>query len=232
MAFSDGIDRRAALFGLAAAMAGGARAAEAPLAPPPSVFARSALAANPLAQRFQPAPRGMLLPDVPLETAEGELRFSDYRGRTLLVSLWAEWCAPCLVEMPDFAALQQRYGNRRFEILPVLTGSRRRLGPQGAARLLARLEARAFDPVVEEASGDRLLKSLTFGGAAGARPTLPCNLLVDSRGRIRARQFGAMTLPLLRRARGEPGADAASLWTSPDGHRFVAALSTGLIDRL
>ena len=228
MEFSGGIDRRAALAGLAAATAGGAEAQSLS----PSAFARSPLAANPLAQRFQPAPRGMLLPDVPLEAHDGERRFSGYRGRTLLVSLWAEWCAPCLVEMPDFAALQQRHGNRRFEILPVLTGSRRRLDPNGAARLMARLDARAFEPVVEEASGDRLLKSLTFGGAGGARPSLPCNLLVDSRGRICARQFGAMTLPLLRRTRAETGRDAASLWASEHGHQFVAALAAGLIDRL
>ena len=230
MSFSGGIDRRAALAGLAAAMAGGASAEPRP----PSAFALSPLARNPIAQRFQPAPRGMLLPDVPLETAGGERRFSGYRGRTLLLSLWAEWCAPCLLELPDFAALQQRYANRRFEIVPVLTGSRRRLDPPKVARLLAKLGAEVFDPVVEPDGRDRLLKGLTFGGLADGRLTLPCNLLVDSRGRIRARQFGAMTTRtgLLRRTRGGSEAATQSLWASPEGEAFVEALSFGVIDRI
>jgi thiol-disulfide isomerase/thioredoxin len=252
VAYGGRISRRAALGGLAAAFAAPAWAQGGPAA----VLARGPLADNPLAQRFQAAPRGMMLPDVALETLTGTRRFSHYRGRTLLISLWAEWCAPCLVEMPEFAELQARYGGGRFEILPVLTGSRKKLGPRGAAALLAKLKADRFEPLVEANSGDRLLKSLTFGGgAAGARPTLPCNLLVDSRGRVRARQFGAMPVPvapptqqpsrprhLVRRSAAEQsrqgliersvGGATSTLWTSPAGHQLAAALSEGLLDRV
>jgi thiol-disulfide isomerase/thioredoxin len=48
------------------------------------------------------------LPDLTLRNAAGEpVRLSDYRGRPLVINLWATWCPPCRREMPVLQAAQQ-----------------------------------------------------------------------------------------------------------------------------
>ena len=56
---------------------------------------------------FQP---GEELPDFTLTQTDGELfRLSDYRGKTVVLNLWATWCAPCIKELPAFDRLQREY---------------------------------------------------------------------------------------------------------------------------
>jgi peroxiredoxin len=59
-----------------------------------------------------------LAPDftVPSLTA-GPLRLADFRGRVVLLNLWATWCPPCREEMPSMERLYQRYRARGFTIL-------------------------------------------------------------------------------------------------------------------
>jgi thiol-disulfide isomerase/thioredoxin len=55
---------------------------------------------------------GTPAPDVAFEDSYGRpARISDFRGRPLLVNLWATWCAPCVVEMPSLDALARREGD-------------------------------------------------------------------------------------------------------------------------
>ena len=44
---------------------------------------------------------------------------ADWRGRTVLLNLWATWCAPCRREMPALDALQVRLGGPNFEVVAV-----------------------------------------------------------------------------------------------------------------
>ncbi len=60
------------------------------------------------------------LPDLAFEDAEGKPRkLSDWRGRTVLVNLWATWCVPCRKEMPALESLQTRLGGPNFEVVAV-----------------------------------------------------------------------------------------------------------------
>jgi thiol-disulfide isomerase/thioredoxin len=55
---------------------------------------------------------------------------ADWNGKTILVNLWATWCAPCRAEMPTFDALQAERGSDKFEVIAVNVDS----GDDGKAR--------------------------------------------------------------------------------------------------
>ena len=60
------------------------------------------------------------LPDLAFEDADGKPRkLSDWRGRTVLVNLWATWCVPCRKEMPALDSLQARLGGKDFEVVAI-----------------------------------------------------------------------------------------------------------------
>lgn len=99
---------------------------------------------------------------------------SDFRGKTVLLNLWATWCLPCRVEMPALDQLQAKRGGTDFEVVAVNIDT-------------ARLEKRqAF---LDEAG----VKSLAFYAdpkaavfqvlrQAGKVVGLPTTILIDSRG--------------------------------------------------
>jgi thiol-disulfide isomerase/thioredoxin len=60
------------------------------------------------------------LPDLAFEDAEGKpKKLSDWRGRIVLLNLWATWCVPCRKEMPALENLQTRLGGPNFEVVAV-----------------------------------------------------------------------------------------------------------------
>ena len=60
------------------------------------------------------------LPDLAFEDAAGKPRkLSDWRGRTVLVNLWATWCVPCRREMPALDELQAKLGGADFEVVAI-----------------------------------------------------------------------------------------------------------------
>lgn len=53
-------------------------------------------------------------------TRDGEpINIATWQGRTVLLNLWATWCAPCLREMPELDALQKELGSDGFEVVAV-----------------------------------------------------------------------------------------------------------------
>jgi thiol-disulfide isomerase/thioredoxin len=44
---------------------------------------------------------------------------SKFKGKVVVVNVWATWCAPCVVEMPTLAALQKRYEGSDLVVVPV-----------------------------------------------------------------------------------------------------------------
>ena len=47
------------------------------------------------------------------------LSIGDFKGRTVLLNLWATWCVPCREEMPALDALQAKAGDAAFEVVAV-----------------------------------------------------------------------------------------------------------------
>jgi thiol-disulfide isomerase/thioredoxin len=84
-----------------------------------------------LAQKLAPLARGevaavnvakapLKLPDLAFSDDGGKpLTLAHWRGRTVLLNLWATWCVPCRKEMPALDALEQRLGGPGFEVVAI-----------------------------------------------------------------------------------------------------------------
>jgi thiol-disulfide isomerase/thioredoxin len=60
------------------------------------------------------------LPQLAFNDANGAAKtLTDWRGRTVLLNLWATWCVPCRKEMPALDALQAKLGSADFEVVSV-----------------------------------------------------------------------------------------------------------------
>lgn len=60
------------------------------------------------------------IPDLVFQDSEGKTRkLSEWKGRTVLVNLWATWCVPCRKEMPALDKLQQTLGDKDFEVVAI-----------------------------------------------------------------------------------------------------------------
>jgi thiol-disulfide isomerase/thioredoxin len=60
------------------------------------------------------------LPALTFEDGSGAAKsLADWRGRTLLLNLWATWCVPCRKEMPALDALQDKLGGPGFEVVSI-----------------------------------------------------------------------------------------------------------------
>ena len=77
-------------------------------------LARGEVAALTMAQ--QP----LKIPDLTFDDGAGTpKKLSDWRGKTVLVNLWATWCVPCRKEMPALDALQAKLGGPDFDVVAI-----------------------------------------------------------------------------------------------------------------
>jgi thiol-disulfide isomerase/thioredoxin len=51
----------------------------------------------------------------------GTKKLSDYRGKPLIINVWASWCGPCRAEMASLSRLAKRYNGKQFNIIGVST---------------------------------------------------------------------------------------------------------------
>ena len=84
-----------------------------------------------LAKKLAPFARGevaavnvakssLKVPALAFQDAAGRpLTLEHWRGRTVLLNLWATWCVPCRKEMPALDALEQRLGGPDFEVVSI-----------------------------------------------------------------------------------------------------------------
>ena len=64
--------------------------------------------------------KGVPAPDFTLPGLDGQMvRLADFRGKVVLLNIWATWCPPCVEEMPSMEALYQKLKAEGFEILAV-----------------------------------------------------------------------------------------------------------------
>ena len=67
-----------------------------------------------------PATAPIDLAKIAFDDADGhKTTIGAFKGRTILLNLWATWCVPCRAEMPALDKLQAAAGSPRFEVVPV-----------------------------------------------------------------------------------------------------------------
>jgi thiol-disulfide isomerase/thioredoxin len=60
------------------------------------------------------------MPDLAFDDGNGNpKKLSDWKGRTVLLNLWATWCVPCRKEMPALEALEAKLGGDKFQVVAV-----------------------------------------------------------------------------------------------------------------
>jgi len=133
-------------------------------------FATGPLARLETPAELQPAPNYVFK-----DRDGAEVRFTDFRGKVVLVNLWAMWCAPCRTEMPTIAALASAYPDGDLVVLPINVDT----GDDAVA------DARSFIDVHEPLpfySDTRFQLPFEFPG----KGKMPQTILLDRQGRIRA----------------------------------------------
>ena len=107
----------AAVYGIAGLRRNGADAA---CAPALATAQRIAPLAHGEVAAVNVADAAARVPALAFKDAAGADRtLADWKGRTVLLNLWATWCVPCRKEMPALAALQQKLGGKDFEVVAV-----------------------------------------------------------------------------------------------------------------
>ena len=131
----------------------------------------------------------------------GKATLADFRGRAVLLNLWATWCVPCRVEMPALDRLQAAKGGQGFEVVAVNVDTAR-LDRRAAFldSIGVKSLARFSDP-----SGDAFETLRKDGKALG----LPVTLVIDKDGC----EIGAV--------------EGGAKWDSAEAQALVEALKGG-----
>ncbi len=151
---------------------------------------------------FRPVERGVSLGELAFAGPEGEaLTVASFSGQTVLINLWATWCAPCRKEMPALDRLEAAMGDETFKVVAVNvdTGNRER-----AERFLK--EVGVADLAFY---GDPSLAVFNEMKRRGLALGLPTTVLIDAQGC----QLGVLAGP--------------AEWDSEDARRLVTAAIEG-----
>ena len=121
---------------------------------------------------------GRTLRDAPMQGLSGPSRLlSDFRGKPLIINVWASWCGPCREEMGSLDRLSRRDGGKHFTLIGISTDDY----PE-AARVFLKKAGTRFSQFIDT----RLLLENMLGA-----DRLPLTLLVDAQGRVLAKYYGA-----------------------------------------
>lgn len=155
-------------------VAGEAGIGAAPAEAPTAASSGSEMAA--FVTRKAPEP----LPAFTFQDGEGRpLTIADFKGRTVLLNLWATWCGPCRLEMPALDRLQAAMGSDKFEVVAL---SLDKGGVEKARKFLDDIKVTRLKFYIDP-TGKEGFNLLPQG--------LPTTLLIDAEGR----EIGRLTGP-------------------------------------
>ena len=97
-------------------------------------------------------------------------KLSDYRGKPLVINVWASWCSPCRAEMASLERLAQRYGGKQFNVIGISTDDY----PDAASGFLKQAKI-TFPNYID----NKLFWEHMLGANA-----IPLTVLVDARGQV------------------------------------------------
>ena len=116
--------------------------------------------------------------DWSVRSLEGEeIRFSDLRGKVVLLDVWATWCPPCRKGIPEFIELQTEFAERGLVVIGLSVDQ---AGPEVVREFSERMGINY--PVAMATSS--VLKSL------GPIEGIPTTFLYDREGNLRQRMVG------------------------------------------
>lgn len=122
----------------------------------------------------------ILRPVPAVQFADGEGRnrtLADFRGKVVLLNVWATWCPPCRKEMPALNRLQAKFGGPDFEVVTLSVDRK----TTAVRRFFAEVGIRHLS-LFADTSSATLQKLAIFG--------LPTTLLVDRQGQELGRLIG------------------------------------------
>lgn len=144
-------------------------ASEAPAAEKPGTEARRQAPGMP-GFVFKKAPEPVA--DITFVDAAGaEKTLKEFRGKTILLNLWATWCAPCREEMPSLDRLQKDLGSDKFEVVALAVD---RTGADAARKFLDSIGVTALKLYADPT---------TRSGSALKAIGMPTTILIDAEGR-------------------------------------------------
>ena len=121
---------------------------------------------------------GGALREVTLRGLNGPSRpLAEYRGRPLLINVWASWCGPCVQEMASLERLAWREDRPAFSLIGISTDDY----PEKALAFLNRSNATIRQFIDHELQMENML------GAS----QIPLTVLIDAKGRVVNKIYGA-----------------------------------------
>lgn len=119
------------------------------------------------------------MPEIRFEDGKGnESTLADFRGKTVLLNVWATWCVPCREEMPTLDRLQAELGGPEFEVLAL---SIDRAGPDAVREFYSEIGIENLALHIDPSA-----KSMFALGVVG----LPTTILIDRKGAELGRLIG------------------------------------------
>jgi thiol-disulfide isomerase/thioredoxin len=123
--------------------------------------------------------KGREVPDLQFQDGTGRTHsLAEFRGRVVLLNIWATWCAPCREEMPALDRLEAKLGGPDFDVVAL---SIDRQGTEVVRKFFADVGVKSLRIYIDPSA-----QAMSRVGAVG----VPMTLLIDQDGREIGRRAG------------------------------------------